>query len=110
MQWMGSRRKRRSRRQPNQGNPSPENSSQATGIDALLDQAQKIDLAGIEDERARAIVGLLLNLLEDLRGQLRKAHQEPESQATSPGVHPPRRRILRRKSGRSPNNEPSGRS
>lgn len=45
-------------------------------MDALIEQVRKIDLAGIEDERARAIVGLLLNLVEDLRGELRKAHQE----------------------------------
>jgi hypothetical protein len=76
MQWMSSHRSRRSRHQPNQGNPSPENSPQAARIDALLDQVRKIDLAGIEDERERAIVGLLLNLVEDLRGELKKAHQE----------------------------------
>jgi hypothetical protein len=45
-------------------------------MNALFDQVQKIDLAGIEDERARAIVALLLNLVEDLRGELKKAHQE----------------------------------
>ena len=71
---MGRRRSRRSRSQPNQGNPSPENSPQGARIDALLDQVQKIDLAGIKDERERAIIGLLLNLVEDLRGELRKAH------------------------------------
>lgn len=76
MQWMSSHRSRRSRHQPNQGNPSPENSPQAARIDALLDQVRKIDLAGIEDKRERAIVGLLLNLVEDLRGELKKAHQE----------------------------------
>src|SRR5260370_1379913 len=74
MQWMGSRRARRSRRQSN--HPSPENSPQAVRMDALLDQVRKIDLAGIEDERARAVIGLLLNLVEDLRGELKKAHQE----------------------------------
>jgi hypothetical protein len=76
MQWMGSRRSRRSRRQPNQGNRSAENSPQAARIDGLLDQVQNIDLASIEDERVRAIVGLLLNVVEDLRGELKKAHQE----------------------------------
>jgi hypothetical protein len=76
MQWMGSRRSRRSRRQPNQGNQSAENAPQASRVDGLLDQVQKIDLAGIEDERVRAIVGLLLNVVEDLRGELKKAHQE----------------------------------
>lgn len=73
---MGKRRSRRSGSQPNQGNPSPENSPQGARIDALLDQVQKIDLAGIKDQRERAIIGLLLNLVEDLRGELRKAHQE----------------------------------
>jgi hypothetical protein len=73
---MSSRGTRRARRQPNQGNPSAENSPQAARIDALLDQVQKIDLSSIEDERTRAIVGLLLNVVEDLRGELRKAHQE----------------------------------
>lgn len=73
---MGRRRSRRSHNQPNQGNPSPENSSQGARIEALLDQVQEIDLAGIRDERERAIIGLLLNLVEDLRGELRKAHQE----------------------------------
>jgi Transposase IS66 family len=52
------------------------NSPQSGRIDALLDQVQKIDLAVIEGERARAIVGLLLNVVEDLRGELKKAHQE----------------------------------
>jgi hypothetical protein len=52
------------------------NSSQAARIDALLDQVQKIDLTDIADEGTRAIVGLLLNLVEDLRGELKKAHQE----------------------------------
>ena len=73
---MGSRRSRRSRRQASQGNPSEANSQQASGADALLDQVQKIDLAGIEDERARAVIRLLLNLVEDLRRELKKAHQE----------------------------------
>jgi hypothetical protein len=73
---MSSRRTRRARRQANQGNPSPENSPQAARIDALLDPVRKIDLSAIEDDRARAIVGLLLNLVEDLRGELKKAHQE----------------------------------
>jgi hypothetical protein len=73
---MGNHRSRRSRRQANQGNPSPENSSQAVRIDALIAQIQKIDLAGIADEGTRAVVRLLLNLVEDLRCELRKAHQE----------------------------------
>jgi hypothetical protein len=74
--WMSNRRTRRARRQPNQANPSSTNSPQAVRIDALLDQVQKIDLSSIEDERTRAIVGLLLNVVEDLRGELRKAHRE----------------------------------
>jgi hypothetical protein len=73
---MSSRRARRARRQPNQANPSAENSPRAARIDALLDQVRKIDLFSIEDERTRAIAGLLLNVVEDLRGELRKAHQE----------------------------------
>ena len=73
---MSSRRTRRARRQPNQGNPSAENSPQAARIDALLDPVRKMDLAGIEDERARAIIALLLNLVEDLGRELKKAHQE----------------------------------
>jgi len=73
---MGSHRSHRSRRRSNQGILSFENSSQAARIDALLDQVQKIDLAGIADAGTRAIVSLLLNLVEDLRGELKKAHQE----------------------------------
>jgi hypothetical protein len=73
---MGSRKSRKSRRQTGRGTPSPANPIPAARIDALLEQVQKIDLTGIEDERARAMVGLLLNLVEDLRGELRKAHQE----------------------------------
>ena len=44
--------------------------------DALLEQIQKIDLTGIEDERSRAIIRLLVNLVEDLQGKLKKAQQE----------------------------------
>ena len=73
---MGSRRSRRSRRQPSQGDPSEANSPRVAGANTLLDQVQKIDLTGIEDEKARAIIRLLLNLVEDLRGELKKAHQE----------------------------------
>jgi hypothetical protein len=65
-----------SKREPSSGNPNPANSAEAAVGDALLEQIQKIDLAGIEDERARAIVRLLLNLVEDLRGELKKAQQE----------------------------------
>src|SRR2546426_6426835 len=67
---------RGSEREPSSENPNPENLAQAAKGDALLEQIQKIDLAGIEDERARAIIRLLLNLVEDLQGKLKKAHQE----------------------------------
>jgi hypothetical protein len=67
---------RRSEVEPSSGNPNRENSAEAAKGDALLEQIQKIDLTGIEDERARAIVGLLLNVVEDLRGELKKAQQE----------------------------------
>ena len=67
---------RRSDREPSSENPHPENSPEAVKGDALLEQIQKIDLTGIEDERARAIIRLLLNVVEDLRGELKKAHQE----------------------------------
>lgn len=73
---MGSRKSRRSRRQSNQGIPTEANSPQSIAADALIDQVQQIDLTGIEDEKARAIIRLLLNLVEDLRGELKKAHQE----------------------------------
>jgi len=67
---------RRSDREPSSENPNPENSPEARKGDALLEQIQKIDLTGIEDERARAIIRLLLNVVEDLRGELKKAQQE----------------------------------
>jgi len=67
---------RRSDPEPSSGNPNPANSPEAAKGDALLEQIQKIDLTGIEDERARAIIRLLLNVVEDLRGELKKAHQE----------------------------------
>ena len=73
---MGSRKSRRSRREASKGKASEGNSPSAARIDALLDPVRQIDLAGIADERARAIIGLLLNVVEDLRGELRKAHQE----------------------------------
>ncbi len=66
----------RSDREASSGNPNPENSGEASKGDALLEQLQKIDLAGVEDERARAIIRLLLNVVEDLRGELKKAQQE----------------------------------
>jgi len=68
--------RRKPHRQQSSGNPTPEGGSQGRVVDALLEEVRKIDLAGIEDERARAMVGLLLNLVEDLRGELKKAHQE----------------------------------
>src|SRR5512132_1498805 len=67
---------RRSDREPSSENPNPENSPEAAKGDALLEQIQKIDLTGIEDERSRAIIRLLLNVVEDLRGELKKAQQE----------------------------------
>ena len=48
-----------------------------TGVaDALLEQVGKIDVAGIGDERTRALVVLLLNVVEDLGRELGKAHRE----------------------------------
>ena len=67
---------RRSDREPSSGNTNAANSAEAAKGDALLEQIQKIDLTGIEDERVRAIIRLLLNVVEDLRGELKKAHQE----------------------------------
>src|SRR5438128_8921978 len=67
---------RRSDREPSSENPNLENLAEAVKGDALLEQIQKIDLAGIEDERARAIIRLLVNLVEDLQGKLKKAQQE----------------------------------
>ena len=67
---------RRSDREPSSENPNPANSPEAAVGDALLEQIQKIDLAGIEDERSRAIIRLLVNLVEDLQGKLKKAQQE----------------------------------
>jgi len=42
-------------------------------VDQIL---QKVDLAGIQDERARECIRLLLNLIESLRADLRKAQAE----------------------------------
>src|SRR5712691_9714583 len=67
---------RRSDPEPSSGNRNPANSPEAAVGDALLEQIQKIDLAGIEDERSRAIIRLLVNLVEDLQGKLKKAQQE----------------------------------
>ena len=68
--------RRRSRRQQSTGNPRPAGAPPAVVADALLEEVQKIDLASIEDERARSMIRLLLNLVEDLRGELKRAHQE----------------------------------
>jgi hypothetical protein len=68
--------RRGSEREARSGNPNASNSPEAAVGDALLEQIQKIDLAGIEDERARAVIRLLVNLVEDLQGELKKAHQE----------------------------------
>ena len=67
---------RRSDAEPSSGNRNPANSPEAAVGDALLEQIQKIDLGGIEDERSRAIIRLLVNLVEDLQGKLKKAQQE----------------------------------
>jgi len=67
---------RRSDAEPSSGNRNPANSPEAAVGDALLEQIQKIDLVGIEDERSRAIIRLLVNLVEDLQGKLKKAQQE----------------------------------
>jgi len=67
---------RRSDPEASSGNPNRANSPEAAVGDALLEQIQKIDLTGIGDERARAIIRLLLNVVEDLRGKLTKAQQE----------------------------------
>jgi len=121
---MGSHRSHRSRRRSNQGILSFENSSQAARIDALLDQVQKIDLAGIADAGTRAIVSLLLNLVEDLRGELKKAHQEiaylrerlglGQGGAGKPGDKPgssaSQQTHSSEKERKEPQNEPSGRS
>jgi len=46
------------------------------GINAVDEILQKVDLAGIQDERARECIGLLLNLIESLTADLRKAQAE----------------------------------
>ena len=47
--------------------------SEINAVDQIL---QKVDLAGIQDERARECIRLLLNLIESLTAELRKAHAE----------------------------------
>lgn len=51
-------------------------SGSQAGISAVDQILQKVDLAGIQDERARECVGLLLNLIESLTADLRKAQAE----------------------------------
>jgi hypothetical protein len=47
--------------------------SQPSAVDQIL---QNVDLASIQDERARKCIGLLLNLVESLTADLRKAQAE----------------------------------
>lgn len=47
--------------------------SQPSAVDQIL---QNLDLASIQDERARKCIGLLLNLVESLTADLRKAQAE----------------------------------
>src|SRR5579863_1922443 len=47
-----------------------------SGISAVDQILGKVDLAGIEDERARECIRLLLNLVESLTADLRKAQAE----------------------------------
>ena len=47
--------------------------SQPSAVDQIL---QNVDLASIQDERARKCIGLLLNLVESLTADLRKAQTE----------------------------------
>ena len=101
-----------------QSNQSSEGSSPATRIEALLDQVEQIDLTAIADQEARAIVGLLLNLVEDLRGELKKAQQEiaylrerlgwRQGGGGKPGGQPGSAPSPQRHSARNPGNEPSG--
>ena len=47
-----------------------------SGISAVDQILRNVDLGGIQDERARACIGLLLNLIESLTADLRKAQAE----------------------------------
>jgi len=47
--------------------------SEINAVDQIL---QKVDLAGVQDERARECIRLLLNLIESLTADLRKAQAE----------------------------------
>src|SRR5437879_13758490 len=51
-------------------------SGKQTGINAVDQILQKVDLAGIQDERARECIRLLLNLIESLTADLRQADAE----------------------------------
>ncbi len=51
-------------------------SDSQAGISAVDQILQKDHLAGIQDERARECIRLLLNLIETLTADLRKAHAE----------------------------------
>jgi Transposase IS66 family len=51
-------------------------SDSQAGINVVDQILQKVDLAGIQDERARECIRLLLNLIESLRADLRKAQAE----------------------------------
>src|SRR5271157_2633267 len=51
-------------------------SGSQSGIHAVDQILQNVDLASIQDERARECIRLLLNLVESLTVDLRKAHAE----------------------------------
>jgi Transposase IS66 family len=51
-------------------------SGSESGINAVDQILRKVDLAGIQDERARECIRLLLNLIESLTADLRKAQAE----------------------------------
>jgi len=51
-------------------------SGNQAGINAVDQILQKVDLAGIQDDRARECIRLLLNLIESLTTDLRKAQAE----------------------------------
>src|SRR5437867_2664407 len=51
-------------------------SGKQTGINAIHHILQKADLAGVQDARARECIRLLLNLIESLTADLRKAPAE----------------------------------
>ncbi|HEY8713812.1 MAG TPA: transposase, partial [Candidatus Acidoferrum sp.] len=51
-------------------------SDRRSGINVVDQILQKVELASIQDERARECIRLLLNLIESLTADLRKAHAE----------------------------------